>query len=688
MQDTLLVELLTEELPAKPLRLLALAFGQGIYNGLKDLSYLAGDSGFEIYATPRRLAVVMQCVLATQPERAVERKGPALASALTAEGRPTPALAGFAKSCGVPVEKLERQSDGKAEYFIFRSRKAGAALDARLADIVKEAIKKLPITKIMRWGDGEEQFVRPAHGLVMLHGEHVIEGKVLGLSSGKSTLGHRFMSSGSLSIEHAAKYEQTLAVEGRVIANFDRRLAEIRDALERAAKGARVLGEDALLNEVTGLVEYPAVYAGAFDPAFLRVPQECLILSMQQHQKYFPLTDSNGRLLPKFLLVSNLATDDPHHIIHGNERVLRARLSDAQFFFEHDKKTKLEARVAKLADVVYQNKLGSQLERVQRIQKLAGTIARKLSVDAAAAERAALLCKADLLTDMVGEFPELQGVMGMYYAHHDGEAQSVADAIEGHYRPRFANDALPVTSVAASVALADKLDTLVGMFGVGLVPSGDKDPFALRRHALGVLRILAEKALPLDLAELLQFASGGFAKDLLSDKVAADLLGFMSERLRSYLRDNGYSADETEAVVSQNPTRIDLVPPRLKAVQAFKRLPEAQALASANKRIQNILRKASLPDVALQPNLLREPAERALFSALGEASSSVGAELARARYTEALTQLASLRSAVDRFFDEVMVMSEDARLRDNRLALLSELARLMNQVADISKLVA
>jgi len=539
----------------------------------------------------------------------------------------------------------------------------------------------------MRWGERDTEFVRPVHGLIMLHGKQVVPGEVLGLASGNTTRGHRFLGSGVVRIPAAQGYVQALAEQGAVIASFETRAARARELLQREA-GAASLGDyEALLNEVTALVESPAVYAGRFDEAFLAVPQECLILSMKQHQKYFPLLDpKSGKLLNRFLIVSNLETGNPRNIVAGNERVLRARLSDAQFFYDQDRKTRLVDRVQRLGAVVYHNKLGSQLERVQRIRKLAGAIAQKLNGDVEKAERAAWLAKADLLTDMVGEFPELQGVMGRYYALHDGESAEVADAIEAHYHPRFASDSLPRDNIGGSVALADKLDTLVGIYGIGLAPTGDKDPFGLRRQALGVLRILSEKALPLDLVELLQLAKLNFAPGVVSDNVAADLHAFMLERLRNYLRERGFAPDEIEAVVSQNPTRIDQVVPRLEAVQKFRALPEAESLASANKRVRNILKKTTVTQTVPDIQVLLEPAEKRLYAAASELMPRVSSLWENGDYSEALRVLAGMREAVDTFFDQVMVMADEPIVRNNRLALLRQLETLMNRVADISKL--
>jgi glycyl-tRNA synthetase beta chain len=691
MRHTLLVELLTEELPPKALLSLGATFAREVHKGLAEAAFVAADAPppADVLATPRRLAVLVREVLAVQPEREIERKGPYVAQGLDAHGKPAPALLGFARSCGVEVPALGRGADAKGEFFLFRSVRRGEPIEQHLAAIVGQALKKLPTPKVMRWGDGDAQFVRPAHGLIMMLGNRVVPGEVLGLTSGDRTSGHRFMGEAQVRIPSADAYPQVLETGGKVIASFARRRDAIAAGLRAAAQrqGGAIAEDPALLDEVTALVEFPAVYAGTFDPAFLAVPQECLVLSMKQHQKYFPLHEpGTGRLLDRFLIVSNLVADDPRHIVAGNERVLRARLADAKFFYDQDRKTPLAARVERLGAVVYHNKLGTLLERVQRIRKLASAIAEKLRADAAATERAAWLCKADLTTGMVGEFPELQGIMGQYYALHDGEDQTVARAIEAHYHPRFAADTLPGDNVGCAVALADKLDALVGIYGIGLVPTGDKDPFGLRRQALGVLRILSERALPLDLKELLQLARLGFAPGMLADSLAVDVHGFMLERLRNYLRERDYAIDEIEAVVGQNPTRIDLVVPRLKAVQAFRALPEAEALASANKRIRNILKKTTVSQTQTDPALLTEGAERNLHSATARLMPAVRSLVDNEDYTEALRVLAGVRKEVDTFFDEVMVMTDEPLVRNNRLALLAQLEALMNQVADLSRL--
>jgi glycyl-tRNA synthetase beta chain len=535
------------------------------------------------------------------------------------------------------------------------------------------------------------KFVRPAHRLLALHGADVLPVTALGLTAGRATDGHRFQSRGGIDVATADAYDETLRAEGKVIAGFAERRAAIVAALHAAAAaaGATALMPDALLDEVTGLVEWPVVYAGAFDPEFLRVPQECLILTMQQNQKYFALAGVDGKLAPRFLVVSNLETNEPGAIIQGNERVLRARLADARFFFDQDRKTRLEARIAKLATVVYHNKIGTQLDRVARLVQLAGDIARLIGADRGESARAAQLAKADLATDMVGEFPELQGLMGRYYAEHDGEPPSVAAAIEQHYWPRFAGDGLPAGPVAQAVALADKLETLVAMFGIGALPTGDKDPFGLRRHAIGVIRILMEKALPVTLGELVAAAFRAFTSVPAVQETPAELTTFIYERLRVHLRDAGYSANQVEAVLCPRPQRIDLVPAQAAAVKAFGDLPEADALASANKRIVNILRKAeSEAAVAVDRARLADGAEHDLYLAFQKLEPVVDDRCAAGDFAGALLALATVKPTVDRFFDEVLVMADDPAIRANRLALLRGVAQTMNRVADISKLAA
>ena len=689
MQDALLIELLTEELPPKSLKALSEAFAQHLFDLLRGDGLVGQDASFKSFATPRRLAVLIIDVRDQASEKLVPISGPPVTAALDEQGRPTPALLGFAKKNGVSHEQLRRAQGEKGEVFVYDRRFIGAKLSNVVDLHVADAIRKLPIPKLMRWGDHKAEFVRPVHGLVMLHGDKVVPGEVFGLASGNATRGHRFMGSGVVTIPRAQDYVDVLARDGKVIVSFDQRKQIIREQLNAARGKGHIDIDERLLDEVTALVEYPKVYVGQFDPVFLSVPNECLMLSMKQHQKYFPVLQSLGdplRLLPRFLIVSNLEVNHPANIVEGNERVLRARLSDAKFFYDQDRKTKLADRVERLANVVYHNKLGSQLERVQRIQKLASSIAEKLGSDVKKTERAAWLSKADLQTDMVGEFPELQGTMGRYYALHDKEDELVARAIEEHYLPRVAADKLPEDNIGCAVALADKLDALTGIYGIGLAPTGDKDPYGLRRHALGVLRILAEKFLPLDLVESLNLAKLSFAPGVLHDSVAVDLHGFMLERLRGYLRERGFAQDEIEAVVSQEPTRIDQVVPRLEAVRVFRTLPEAQSLASANKRIRNILKKTTVTQTEPDPAVLRETAEKELFSATHRLSPTISSLWESKDYTEALRQLASVRTKVDTFFDQVMVMTDEPLIRNNRLALLAQLERLLNQVADISKL--
>ncbi|MGM8063019.1 glycine--tRNA ligase subunit beta [Vogesella indigofera] len=684
MTATLLIELLTEELPPKALEKLAASFADTITDELKKLQFVANNVQSHVFASPRRLAVQIPTVAAIQPEQHSVRRGPAVASGMK-DGQPTPALAGFARSCGVEVSQLTTVHDGKQDVYAHESTKAGESLSAVLSGIVASALKKLPAPKLMRWGDLDVQFVRPVHGLMMLHGEQVVAGEVLGLQSGNVTRGHRFLSAGEVTIPSADAYPRTLAEEGKVIASFLARRELVRQRLSHAAAklNATIAAPDALFDEVTGLVEWPVVLEAGFEAEFLNVPQECLILTMQQNQKYFPLLDSNGKLMNRFLLVSNLETDDPRFIIGGNERVLRARLSDAKFFYEQDQKHRLDSRLPRLEHVVYHNKIGNQLERVTRLSSIAAAIAGKLGADSSLAGRAAYLAKADLVSDMVGEFPELQGIMGRYYARLDGEDEVVADAIEGHYHPRFAGDSLPQGAIATAVALADKLETIVGIWGIGLIPTGDKDPFALRRAALGVLRMVLEQ--PLDLKALISDAADAFPAGLLSATVVDEVYAFCLERLKNYLA-NDYKGDEIDAVLALAPTQLNEVGAILVAVAQFKALPEAATLAAANKRVKNILKKTEGDIAAVNPALFAEDAERALFAAVEALAPAVDAKFAAHDFAGALTQLASLRVPVDAFFDGVMVMADDLAVRANRIALLARLAALFNRVADISLL--
>ena len=684
MTQTLLIELLTEELPPKALNSLGNHFAQSIADGLEKAQLIDGTAQFTAYASPRRLAVAVANVKPVQAEQHIVRKGVSVAAGMK-DGAPTKALEGFARSCGVAIGSLKIINDGKQDVYAHEFTQAGQTLAALLGEIVNTAIKKLPIPKVMRWGSSTHMFVRPVHGLVVLHGADVVPVNVLGLDSRRQTLGHRFLSQGEIVLAQADDYAQQIAEQGKVIASFAERRAAIKAELDKVSGSlnARVAADDALLDEVTALVEYPVVLQAEFEAHFLAVPQECLILTMQQNQKYFPLLDQNGKLMNRFLLVSNLQTADPSHIIHGNERVLRARLSDAEFFYKQDQKATLESRLPKLEHVVYHNKIGSQAQRIDRLQTIAAHIAEQLGADRATAERAARLAKADLVTEMVGEFPELQGTMGKYYALLDGEQPEIAAAIEQHYQPRFAGDKLPESPIATAVALADKLETLVGIWGIGLIPTGDKDPYALRRAALGVLRMLMNS--PLSIQDLLHTVAAQFPQGLLAENTVAEVADFMQARLAVLLQ-NDYAHDTVAAVLAQRPDRLDDLADKLQAVESFKKLPEAAALAAANKRVQNLLKKADAELGAVQKNLLQEDAERALFATTQALRPAVQEALAQHDFQAALTALAAIKPQVDAFFDGVMVMADDAAVKQNRLNLLNLLAGLMNAVADISLL--
>jgi glycyl-tRNA synthetase beta chain len=699
--DSLLVELLTEELPPRSLKLLSEAFGAGLLAALKQLELADADSAVSLFATPRRLAAIISRVHASAPKRVVREKILPLSVAFDSAGNASAPLIKKLAALGVPdidPATLERASDGKSETLYLTRELPGAVLAQVASDVIEGVIKKLPIAKLMNYqinagtpSEATIQFARPAHGLVVLHGKELIKASALGLESCASTLGHRFLSSGPVNISSAGQYEATLEA-AFVIASFAKRRAVIEADLQLKARPHLLVAPPALLDEVTALVEWPVVYAAQFDHEFLRVPQECLILTMQQNQKYFALTDADGQMVEHFLLVSNLATDDASLIVHGNERVLRARLADAKFIFEQDKKHSLFSRLERLGQIVYFKKLGTLGERVQRIEILARELAESQGSDLAQVTRAAALCKADLVTDMVGEFPELQGTMGRYYALNDAEDAVVADAIAQHYRPRFATDVLPDSTVATCVALADKLETLAGFFAVGEIPTGERDPYGLRRAALGVLRMLTDGKFALQLTPWLMRAVGLFAARIDGPRdmagVTAELQQFIFDRLRGLLRERGFSADEIDSVLSQEPQRVDQVMAYLEAVRTFALLPEAQSLASANKRIGNILKKNPAGALVLDASLYQEPAEHQLGLALAGVTPTALASYQQGDYTGMLRQLALLRDPVDHFFAEVMVMSDDARLRQNRLALLSELHQLMNRFADLSRLAA
>jgi glycyl-tRNA synthetase beta chain len=619
--------------------------------------------------------------------------------AFGADGNPSAALAKRLEKEGAELAQIERKIEGNAEYVFLNQKIRGLSLATGVQRALEEALDKLPIPKLMSYqlADGVTtvRFVRPAHGLLVLFGSQILDVSVLGLEAGDTTHGHRFQGVKDIRIASADAYEEALAAHGRIIASFDARRAEIEMQLrERAAKLGASLGPEELvaplLEEVTALVEYPSVYVGEFEPEFLSVPQECLVLTMRTNQKYFPLFDVSGKLVNRFLIVSNMRLADPRNIIEGNQRVVRPRLADARFFFDTDRKTRLEARVPGLARVVYHNKLGTQLERTERVQLLAGQIARAIGADPLLAERAAWLAKADLVTNMVGEFPELQGIMGRHYAQGDGEAPQVSDAIEQHYQPRFAGDALPRSGVAVALALADKLETLAGLFGIGQVPTGDKDPFALRRHALGVIRMLVEGNIDVSLADLVGFSFSAFPEGLLGD-AKTDLLMFILERLRGYLRELSYTTNEIESVMCMNPVRLAKVPVQLAAVRAFSDLPEAASLAAANKRVANILRQAEAKGetfTGTSVDAMTDADERALHAALGATTKIARPLFETGDFTGYLKAFAALKSPVDAFFESVMVMAEDPNIRNNRLSLLHDLRSEMNRVADISKLAA
>jgi glycyl-tRNA synthetase beta chain len=695
----LLVELFVEELPPKALKRLGEAFASTLAGSLQSQGLVAAGATVKPFASPRRLAVHVADVAAKAADKAVQQKLMPVAVALDASGAPTPALLKKLAALGADasaVPNLKRAVDGKAEALFLDSVLPGATLADGLQQALTDAIAKLPIPKVMSYqladGWSSVNFVRPAHGLVALHGDEVIAISALGLTAGRTTQGHRFEAAVSpVTLRDADSYAAQLEADGAVIASFDARRAEIARQLaaKAAEQGLQPIDDDALLDEVTALVERPNVLLCRFEPEFLAVPQECLILTMKANQKYFPLLDAAGRLTHQFLVVSNIRPADASAVTGGNERVVRPRLADAKFFFDQDRKRKLIDRVGGLDKVVYHNKLGTQGQRCERVRAIARVIGDQLggAVLADAADRAALLAKADLLTDMVGEFPELQGVMGGYYARHDGEHEDIALAIEDHYRPRFAGDALPRNPVGLAVALADKLETLAGLFGIGQVPTGDKDPFALRRHALGVIRMLVEGGLPLDIHRLVNDAFGAFGQA--HGQAQAEVGFFLRERLAGWLREQGYSVQEVDAVVESRPERWAEIPKRLAAVRAFATLPEASSLAAANKRVGNILKKSEAgAAVDVQPALLKEAAEVALFEALGRVQPAADAAFEHGDYTASLQALAALKAPVDAFFDGVMVNADDLALRNNRLALLGRLHAAMNRVADLSRLAA
>jgi len=685
----LLIEIGSEELPPKALRQLSQSFVAGIRDGLEHAE--VDFAAIEGFATPRRLAVLVQQLQTAQADREQVRRGPALAAAFDDEGCATRAAEGFARSCGVSVEQLEKIESDKGVWLGYRVHEPGHPTTALVPEIVSTALDRLPIPKRMRWGDGDTEFVRPVHWVVLLFGDEVIEAQILGLTAGRETRGHRFLHSAPIYLAQPDAYAPVLETEGHVLVDMQARRAAIRGQVIEVAHagGGEALINEALLDEVTALVEWPVAMAGSFDEAFLEIPHEALISSMQDHQKYFPVVDKQGRLLPHFVTVANIESRDPAQVRAGNERVIRPRLADAAFFWKQDRKQRLESRADELHNMVFQKRLGTLFDKQQRVAQLAARLAATLGSDPMLADRAAALGKCDLVTSMVNEFPELQGIMGRYYALHDGEPEAVAMALAEQYRPHFAGDELPATPTGQALAIADRLDTLVGIFAIGQAPTGDRDPFALRRAALGVLRILIEGQLDLDLMTFLKDAASHFAPAIKAEHAVDVVFEFMMERLRAYYTDRDVPVNIFEAVRARKPVRPLDFDRRIRAVTEFQSLPEAQALAAANKRIGNILRKAEdrVP-AAFDAARLGEPAEQQLAARLGELTPRVSGLFDQGEYTAALRELATLREPVDSFFDAVMVMADDAELRRNRLALLQHLHTLFLRAADLSRLQA
>lgn len=681
-----LVEIGTEELPPKALKTLATSFADNVEAELNQAG-LSFDK-IEWFAAPRRLAVKVLNLATQQPSKEIEKRGPAVSAAFDAEGKPTKAAEGWARGCGITVEQAERIATDKGEWLVHRAKIKGQPTKNLLNDIVANALAKLPIPKPMRWADKTVQFIRPVHTVTMLLGDELIEGEILGVASARTIRGHRFLGEKEFDIQHADQYPQLLREKGSVVADFNERKAEI---LAKSQAKATALGgvadiEENLLEEVTSLVEYPNVLAAKFEERFLAVPAEALVYTMKGDQKYFPIYDKDGKLLPHFIFVSNINPEDPTAIIEGNEKVVRPRLTDAEFFFKTDLKQKLVDRLLRLETVLFQQQLGTLKDKTDRIEQLAGEIAKQIGADEAKAKRAGLLSKCDLMTNMVFEFTDTQGVMGMHYARHDGEDEEVAVALNEQYMPRFAGDELPKSLVASAVALADKFDTLTGIFGIGQAPKGSADPFALRRAALGALRIIVEKNLPLDLEDLVKKSAALFGDKLTNQNVVADVVDFMLGRFRAWYQDEGIAVDVIQAVLARRPTRPADFDARVRAVSHFRTLDSAEALAAANKRVSNILAKADAAIGEINLTACVEPAEKALAEAVLALRTEVQPLIAQGDYTTVLDKLANLRVPVDSFFDNVMVNAEDPALRQNRLAILNTLQGLFLQVADISVL--
>ena len=683
-----LVEIGTEELPPKALDNLAASLEQGIVKGLnrEELNFTASYR----YATPRRLAVLIHELQPQQADKTIERLGPAVSAAFTGQGVPTKAAQGFARSCGVAVEELDRSKSGGVEKLAFSLKEPGRPVQDLLPKLVRDALEQLPVPKRMRWGNSREEFVRPVHWVVMMYGNKTIPALLLGVEANHFSYGHRFNFNKKILIKNAKDYEALLEEKGGVIPDFNKRKGLIRELVENegAKAGAVAVIDEALLDEVTSLVEYPVALTGKFEEEFLDLPPEALILTMKSHQKCFYLVDKKDKLLPKFITISNLQSKDPSKVVEGYERVIRPRLADARFFYETDKKHSLESRLQQLNTVIFQEKLGTIYEKSQRVAALTTAIAERIGADSTLCSRAATLAKCDLLTLMVGEFADLQGLMGFYYALHDGEPEELAQALNEQYMPRFSGDSLPNSKTGIALALADKLDSIVGIFGIGQPPTGSKDPFALRRSAIGVLRLIVEKELDLDLLYCIEQAVSGFEEANLAQNTADEVFEFMLERFKAWFMDKEITVEEFQSVFVVRPTRPLDFHLRILAVHNFNLLPESASLAEANKRVSNLLAKQNFnaEDTAVKEELLQEPAEKALHRALVDKILEVAPLLEKGLYKEGLQTLASLKISVDTFFDEVLVVCEDASLRENRLALLQQLRDLFLQTADISHL--
>ncbi|MDH2267544.1 glycine--tRNA ligase subunit beta [Serratia marcescens] len=686
-QQTFLVEIGTEELPPKALRSLAESFAANFTAELDNAGLEHGDVSW--FAAPRRLALKVANLSAAQADREIEKRGPAIAQAFDAEGKPSKAAEGWARGCGITVDQAERLVTDKGEWLMYRAHVKGQSAQQLLAGMVSTALAKLPIPKLMRWGDSDVQFVRPVHTVTMLLGADLIPGTVLGIDSARTVRGHRFMGEAEFTLDNADQYPQILLERGKVVADYEARKALIKRDAELAAQkiGGKADLSESLLEEVASLVEWPVVLTAKFEEKFLAVPAEALVYTMKGDQKYFPVYDAAGKLLPNFIFVANIESKDPQQIISGNEKVVRPRLADAEFFFNTDRKKRLEDNLPRLETVLFQQQLGTLRDKTDRIQALAGWVAGQIGADVNHATRAGLLSKCDLMTNMVFEFTDTQGVMGMHYARHDGEAEDVAVALNEQYQPRYAGDALPQSLVACSLAIADKMDTLAGIFGIGQHPKGDKDPFALRRAALGVLRIIVEKNLPLDLQTLTEEAVRLYGSKLTNAKVVDEVVEFMLGRFRAWYQEEGHAVDTIQAVLARRPTKPADFDARVKAVSHFRTLDEAAALAAANKRVSNILAKSTetLND-SVRASVLKDAAEIQLATHLVVLRDKLQPYFAAGNYQEALVELAALREPVDAFFDNVMVMADDAEVRVNRLTLLSKLRELFLQVADISVL--